>query len=307
MPRLVVIAPDGTDLAVHTWAPAGDGGGEPVLLVHGLASNLRLWDGVGPLLAAAGHPVAALDLRGHGTSAKPDAGYDFPTLCADLAAVLDGTGWDRVVVVGQSMGAELALELAWRHPPRVLAVVCIDGGWFDLQERFPTWGACVAALQPPQTTGRRLAEIESQLRRRHPDWPEAGIAGALACFEHRPDGTVAPWLTRDRHLSLLRALWERRPATRYPEVAAPVLLVPAGDGSVPFPQRDLVEAAARLLPRAQLRWLAGDHDLHAQHPEAVAALIHQWLATAGAAPPASGGQEAAPAFPADHQIVAEGP
>ena len=71
---------EGIELAVDMWPEAAsvDGQsaaervGEPVpfLLVHGLASNARMWDGVAQRLADAGHPVATVDLRGHGRS-KP--------------------------------------------------------------------------------------------------------------------------------------------------------------------------------------------------------------------------------------------
>ena len=69
------------------------------------------------------------------------------------------------------------------------------------------------------------------LRRMHPDWPESGIEGTLACFETRDDGTVAPWLTLDRHLSVLRGLWEHRPSARFPRIEEPVLFIHAGDGT----------------------------------------------------------------------------
>lgn len=47
-------------LGARSWP----GGGRPVLLVHGLSSNARLWGGVANQLSAAGHPVVAVDLRG---------------------------------------------------------------------------------------------------------------------------------------------------------------------------------------------------------------------------------------------------
>lgn len=270
----------GVALSLRRW----EGSGGAFLLVHGLASNLRLWDGVAEALARRGHRVVAVDLRGHGTSAKPDDGYDFTTLTDDLIAVLDAVGFASAVVAGQSMGANVALELAWRFPKRVSGVACIDGGWIELSGRFPDWVTCTAALTPPATAGRPVAEIEAMLRRHHPDWPEAGIRGALACFEHRPDGTVAPWLTLERHLALLRAMWEHRPSTRYTEVAVPVLLVPAGDGLAAGRGRTEVEAAAASLPRSEVHWMEGDHDLHAQHPEAVAALLASFAASVAAPP-----------------------
>jgi pimeloyl-ACP methyl ester carboxylesterase len=268
----------GVALSVHRW----EGTGVAFLLVHGLASNLHLWDGVAEALAGDGHPVASVDLRGHGTSAKPEEGYDFTTLTDDLRSVLDAVGFDRAVVAGQSMGANVALELAWRFPDRVRGVACIDGGWIELSGRFPDWKSCAAALAPPATAGRPLVEIEAMLRRHHPHWPDSGVQAALACFERRPDGTVAPWLTLERHFTLLRAMWGHRPSTRYPEVTVPVLLVPAGDGSVAGRAREEVEAAAAALPRNYVHWMAGDHDLHAQHPTAVATLLASFASTTSA-------------------------
>src|SRR5205814_2938729 len=125
------------------------------------------------------------------------------------------------------------------------------------------------------TTGLPAADIEAFLRQMHPDWPEAGIAGSLANFEVRPDGTVAPWLTLDRHLQILRSMWEHRPSTRYAELRVPVLLVPA-DGPGPGRREDKaagVEAALAVIPDARVQWITGDHDIHAQHPAQVADLF----------------------------------
>src|SRR5438552_3798549 len=95
----------------------------PFLLVHGLASNARTWDGVAGRLYEHGHPVTSVDLRGHGMSAKPDDGYDFATLANDLLAVLDDLRWANAVVAGQSTGGNLAIELASRAPTRVARAV----------------------------------------------------------------------------------------------------------------------------------------------------------------------------------------
>jgi pimeloyl-ACP methyl ester carboxylesterase len=264
----------GIGLHVRVWEVAD--GGAPFLLVHGLASNARLWDGVAEVLAARGHRVAALDLRGHGHSDKPDDGYDYDTVCDDVVAVADALAMDRPVAVGQSWGGNVVLELAARLGGDVRGVACIDGGTLDLQARFATWEECADALSPPRLNGTPFSEIERTLRRLHADWPETGIRGALACFEVRDDGTVAPWLTRERHLAILREMWERRPGDAYPAVKAPVLLAPAADDDGDWTARKEAEVAAAEATLATVRthWFRpAHHDVHAQHPGAVAALL----------------------------------
>jgi len=269
----------GVSLAVRVRNPAG--AARPVLLVHGLSSNARLWDAVGDELAAVGHPVAAVDQRGHGHSDKPDTSYDFATLTEDLVAVLDTLGWGvPVLAAGQSWGGNVVLELAARHPRRIAAVALIDGGTIDLSTRFADWPTCEAALTPPALAGRAAASVERMLRLHHPDWPEAGITGTLGNFEVLPDRTIRPWLSLPHHLLILRQLWEHHPSDRYAALVAPVLIVPAGDPGAKaarfdVAKREEVGRAGAALARSATHWIDGDHDLHAQHPSLVAGLLHE--------------------------------
>jgi pimeloyl-ACP methyl ester carboxylesterase len=274
--RRVVVAPD---VQLHVLTGALDTPGVPVLLVHGLASNARLWDGVAERLATRGHPVASVDQRGHGRSDKPNDGYDFATLTDDLLAVLADLGWQgdrRPWVAGQSWGANVVLELAARHPEATLGLVLVDGGTIELASRFADWPTCEAALAPPPLTGTPAAGFERLIRTHHSDWPESGIAGTLANFEMLADGTIRPWLSREHHMTILHHLWEHRPSARYPLIGVPVLLLPAEDAGNQrwmAGKRDEVARARAALDRSLTRWIAGDHDLHAQHPDVVAELI----------------------------------
>jgi pimeloyl-ACP methyl ester carboxylesterase len=94
------------------------------VLVHGLASNARMWDGVGEALAACGFASISVDLRGHGRSPKPDDGYDFDTVVGDLVPLLDG----QPVVAGQSYGGNVVVALAAKHPELISGIACVDGG-----------------------------------------------------------------------------------------------------------------------------------------------------------------------------------
>ena len=266
---------EGVELATDRWTAAA-AGVPPFLLVHGLASNARTWDGVAANLVATGHSTASVDLRGHGRSSKPDGPYDVPTVADDLAVLIERLGIDRPVVAGQSWGGNVVLELAARNPDAVRGIVCVDGGWLEPSRSFTDWDACRTALAPPRLAGRPFEEIEGHVRSAHRDWPDVGIRGTLANFEVRPDGTVAPWLTFDHHIAILRGLWEHHPPERYPGLSVPVLLVPVdgGETNVTERKREEVERAAAMIPNARVRWFAGDHDIHAQHPDELATVMH---------------------------------
>lgn len=256
---------DGIGLRVLSW----DGSRRPFLLVHGLASNALLWHGVAEHLAAAGHRVVAVDLRGHGESDAPAEGYDTATAAADLIALSVALDLARPVVVGQSWGGNVVLRHGESYDG-VHALACVDGGWLHLADRFPTWEQCWATLAPPLFTGITAESMAAMLRARHPDWSDGSIDASMANLRVRPDGTVAPRLARAHHASILRSLWADRPRERYARVGVPVLLLPAGDPD--GPARSLVDEASRLLPQVAVRWYAGaDHDVHAQHPAEVAA------------------------------------
>ena len=253
----------------------------PFLLVHGLASNARLWDGVGRRLAEAGHRSVAVDLRGHGRSDKPDTGYDFATISADLWALIGGLGptFERPILVGQSWGANVILDLAVRHPDLARGIVLVDGGLTDLRDAFPTWDVCWDRLAPPPLVGVPRPSVEAYFRSAHADWPEEGFEGSLGNFEIRPDDTIAPWLTRDRHKAILESMWGQRTAELWRALRVPALIVPVDGGETDWTKAKRAGADAALAAAeasgvpARVEWFAGDHDIHAQHPTELAEAI----------------------------------
>ena len=271
MASLRATTADGVSLRV--LADNGDAPGTPFLLVHGLASNARLWDGVREAIAATGAAVAAVDLRGHGRSDKPDHGYDFETISADVVAVLDALGWSSAVLAGQSWGGNVVLEVAARHAERVESVACVDGGWIALKDIGP-WDVVRERMAPPRLVGMPADVLEGHMRRAHSTWSDAAIAGAMANVEVREDGTIAPWLTFERHMTILRHLWEHDPVSRYPEIRRPVVLMPCDDGSDRVAsKRAAIATAERLLPESRTFWFESSHDVHAERPEEVAAIL----------------------------------
>ncbi len=105
-----------------------EGEGEPVVLVHGFASN-ALFNWVQPgwvtTLTRAGYRAIALDNRGHGQSTKlyDPAAYHSALLAEDVRALLDHLGLPRADIIGYSMGARITAFLALAHPARVRSAV----------------------------------------------------------------------------------------------------------------------------------------------------------------------------------------
>ncbi len=134
------------------------------------------------------------------------------------------------------------------------------------------------ALAPPELAGTPAARIKAWLDSSNADWPEEGRAGTMANFEVRDDGTIAPWLTAERHLEVLRGLWEHRPSERYPEMQVPMLLIAADTGDVMWThsKEDAVAAAVEALPVGRAEWFRpAHHDVHAQRPAEVADLLRR--------------------------------
>jgi len=124
-----VIAGEGADMAVFE----ADGDGQPVVLVHGFASDhMTNWVAPGwidPLTAVGFRPIAP-DMRGHGASAKlyDPADYALDRMAADVAAVINHLGGGPLPVVGYSMGAFISTVLAIEHGALVSRLVLAGVG-----------------------------------------------------------------------------------------------------------------------------------------------------------------------------------
>jgi len=103
------------------------GGGEPVaLFLHGWGCRRDHWDAVIESLGSPG-TFAAIDLAGHGTSTNGDGPWTVRRFADDVLAVIDKENWSDVVLVGHSMGAAVAVEVARRRPGVVRSVIGVDG------------------------------------------------------------------------------------------------------------------------------------------------------------------------------------
>jgi pimeloyl-ACP methyl ester carboxylesterase len=261
----------GIRLHVRDWG--GPAAGRAMLLVHGLASNARIWDLAAPLLARSLRTLA-LDQRGHGESSKPDAGYGYDAVAGDLAGAIAALGLVRPVVVGHSWGASVAVQLAADYPGLVSAIALVDGATVDFQGRM-TLDEALQRLAPPRLAGTPLQEFLPRVRSH---WEALGwrpeIEGAIMSNFQVTDGSIAPHLTFENHLQIVRAMWAQRLSELYGRVSCPVLIVPADapPASADAPEwreakRRGVEAAAAALPDARVVWARDTvHDIPLHRP-----------------------------------------
>ena len=131
-----------------------EGDGDPILLIHGFASNV-VTNWVDPqwvrTLTQDGRRVIALDNRGHGQSDKlyDPARYGAPEMAEDAIRLLDHLGIDRADVLGYSMGARIAAFLAFAHPDRVRSIV-FGGLGIHMVRGMVGAGPLAAALEAPR-------------------------------------------------------------------------------------------------------------------------------------------------------------
>jgi 3-oxoadipate enol-lactonase len=115
----------GVDVLGVTLAVEDDGAGPPVLFVHGMGLDLRMWRPQVAPVVASGRRAITYDLRGHGRSGVPASGYRVVDFAAEALGLIDALGLERVDIVGLSLGGSVVAQLAVRHPERIRSVTVI--------------------------------------------------------------------------------------------------------------------------------------------------------------------------------------
>ncbi len=214
-----------------------EGEGEPILLIHGFASNIAAnWIDPGWVrtLTKAGRRVIAYDNRGHGESEKlydPDL-YGAPTMAEDARRLLDHLGIGRADVLGYSMGARIAAFLVFAHPERARSIV-FGGLGIHMVRGMVGSGPLAHALEAP-----RMEDVTNDTARSFRAFAEqtkSDLKALAAC---------------------MRGPREKVPAEKLGTIAVPVLVavgsndVIGGSGA----------ALAELIPGAQFLEITGrDH------------------------------------------------
>lgn len=266
-------------------------GGPGMVLCDGLGCDGFVWKYLLPRLKRRGR-VVRWHYRGHGRSTvgTDPARLGMVPSCEDLAAVLERTGLQRPVLIGHSMGVQVALEYQRLHPDAVSGLVLIcgsygnpldtfhDGPWLKRAfplikatvERFPNASAWVGKIGFRSELATQVAlyvELNRTLIQREDLWPY---------FDHlaRMDPVV--------FVQTLRSLSEHSAWEHLPRIQVPTLVVGGEDDR--FTPLSLSVRMAEAIPGAKRLWVAGGtHLAPLEEPERIGAEVEAFLRPGSAA------------------------
>jgi len=156
------------------------GDGLPIVLLHGIAASLHDWDELVPELIAQGYAVYALDLLGHGASAKPDSrAYQIDWLFEHLVGWVDSLCLaQEITFIGHSLGGYLALEFARHYPQQTRGLVLSNPFYKPSQ------------LSPLLRLSYRRPRLNSLIIERTPHWLWRMIIDATSLSLGRTAGAL---------------------------------------------------------------------------------------------------------------------
>jgi len=255
------------------------GSGPPVVLIHGYPLDGRSWEHQERALLEAGYRVICYDRRGFGQSSKPTVGYDYDTLAADLAVLIDHLALTDINLVGFSMGTgEVARYLGTRGSARVRRAALlgalppfllktddnpegVDGEVFDrikaaiAGDRFAYLETfLIDAYNADVLGGSRISDQA---------W-HAGFIAALGASAYATYACVDAWLT------------DFRPDLRRFDV--PTLVIHGADDRI-LPVRATAERLSGFIEDLRVVTLdRGPHNIAWTHPDEVNAALLTFLA-----------------------------
>jgi pimeloyl-ACP methyl ester carboxylesterase len=244
-------------------------GDTTLLLLHGYGESLTTWRATFDALAI-GHRVIAIDLPGFGGSAKPDVPYSLPAMTERLSRFIDRWTTGPVVLVGHSMGGEIAASLALARPDRVKLLVLIAPAGYRIG-----LGGIAGSMTPgkARTIGRYLALRSFVTPIHDPAWLRE--PDSSADYEQTGDpaySRAAARVLEDFDFVALR--------DRFRDLVQPTLLIWGGlDPVVPFSVGDTL---SHLIPCVHFYpLLRAFHRPHAEIPDTVITVVRRFLVQPG--------------------------
>jgi flavin reductase (DIM6/NTAB) family NADH-FMN oxidoreductase RutF/pimeloyl-ACP methyl ester carboxylesterase len=254
-------APDGTGFIRA-------GSGAPVLLIHGVGMNAAIWQ---PQIALMRDrfDLIAIDMLGHGASPLPPENAKLSDFADQAIRLLDHLGLDRVSVVGHSMGALVAQEIALRAPSRVSALVCLNAVF----RRPPELAQAVRSRAAALSDHGDPYAIAATIARWFGDPVPPDLTAAAATARHALESADAEGYARTYRLF---ANADTAHVDRLADLAVPALFMTGSQDRNSTPA--MSAAMARLAPSCQCLVLSGEkHMMTIASPQEVTRHVTAFL------------------------------
>lgn len=179
---------DGIQLFVRNYSPQAptEATKIPVLCLHGFMRTGRDYNDIASYLASNRHVIVP-DIRGRGQSsyAPEVTDYFIPQLLSDINLTLDQLALDRVVILGTTLGAILAMIMANQHPERVAGIILIDQGTETDKRGLVRMGQ--HGGDEAMTYEQAVATIKHQNETFFPDYDESAFAKMMLNAHRKND------------------------------------------------------------------------------------------------------------------------
>ncbi len=255
-------------LRIHYYRTGGE---KPVvLLLHGLTDSAFCWERLARELASH-YDLVLPDARGHGLSEAPPTGYSAADHAADAAALIRALDLGKPVVIGHSMGAAEAMELAAGYPELVRAAILEDPPLWAGEARDDAARAAYAAEWRAEILSSRAKSVEELValyRGQHPNWDDLDLY-SCAEAEQQMNLDALAFITAPRR--------DWRETMR--RIACPVLLLTGDPGLGAIVTPELSAEAAALLARGRIVHIAGaGHGIRREQFGPYLAAVREFLA-----------------------------
>jgi pimeloyl-ACP methyl ester carboxylesterase len=236
--------------------------GPSLVLLHGLGVSGAVWQGIGRLLGTFARLVAP-DLRGHGESDKPSAGYLPRDYVGDIAALVAHEPSRPVAVIGHSLGAVVAALLAAERPELMAKVILIDPPFDASRSRDHI--ATVEKLRHAEP-----GALEAELMRREPGMGELYAKALASLYRTAADGAFSAVLRAEPGFPAAVAALSNISIETMVVAADPRLDAALG--------AEAAEHVGSLLPHGKLLTIPGArHAVHASKPRELARAVREFL------------------------------
>ena len=258
------------------WPGDSDHDGPTFLFVHGITDRYETWLNVADPIRR-GAPAMAVDLRGHHRSGAVSGPYSLDLYPGDVTALIEATCRGQVIIVGHSLGALVAIQLAGERPDLVAAIVLEDpplyGG--EIMHEYPERRDRFVRNAQLSASRKTLPEMATAIRQMAPDASDQQVQlGASALFM-TADRVIPDMLSQmdDHSVDWRQEMEERLKAIECPNILLRGLFENGGwlrDGDV--------RRFKELVPDGEIEtWDDQGHGLHFNDQERFASTVNRFV------------------------------